>query len=107
LAGGAVFGAKMTALCPTAAAIPARAAPALPVEAVTIVSALISRARATTMALALSLNEAVGFLPSSFTHSRCKPSFAANRSVLNIGVHPAACMGVFSPPGSGTGSNGA
>ena len=51
MAGGAVRGVRITASCPAAADMPARAAPALPVEAVTTTWAPICRARATTSAL--------------------------------------------------------
>ena len=106
LAGGAVRGAKMIAFCPTAADIPASAAPALPVEAVTTTSAPIWRARATSTALARSLNEAVGLRPSSFTHRWRRSSFSANCAGAKTGVPPAARSGVPSPPGSATGSSG-
>jgi hypothetical protein len=67
----------MIAFCPTAADMPASAAPALPVEAVTIISDFNSCARATTIADARSLKEAVGFFDSSFSHRFCKPFFSA------------------------------
>src|SRR5689334_3586223 len=105
-AGGADLGAKIMAFCPTAADMPARAAPALPVEAVTTTSAPISCARATTMAEARSLKEAVGLRDSSLSHRYFKPSFSARRDRLKTGVPPAACSGVDSPGGSWTGNNG-
>ena len=74
-----VFGANMTAFCPTAAAMPARAAPAFPVEAVTTTSAPISLVRATTTELARSLNEAVGLRLSSLIHRLVMPSSLASR----------------------------
>src|SRR5512140_1466291 len=96
----------MIDFCPTAADIPAKAAPAFPVEAVTMISALISLARATTMALARSLNEAVGFRPSSLTHKWSRPSSWASTDGVYKGVQPAERKGVPSPPGSVTGNNG-
>src|SRR5574340_1735006 len=96
----------MTALWPTAAAIPASAAPALPVEAVTVTSAPISSARATTTDDARSLYEAVGLRPSSLIHKFRRPSCLASRSVLYVGVQPALRSGVPSKPGSLTGRSG-
>ena len=65
-------------------------APAFPVEAVTTISAPISCARVTTMALARSLNEAVGLRDSSFSHKFCNPYFFASDARLKTGVPPAA-----------------
>jgi len=96
----------MTDFCPTAADMPAKAAPAFPVEAVTTISALISRARVTTTALALSLNEAVGLWLSSLIHNDFIPSVFDNNTGEKIGVPPTARNGVSFSPGSETGSNG-
>ena len=68
--------------------------------------ALISRARATTTALARSLKDAVGLRPSSLIHSWCRPSRRASWGGANSGVQPAARRGVPFPPGSATGSKG-
>ena len=68
----------MTVFCPVAAAIPARAAAALPVLAVVMISAPRSAAFMTAMALARSLKEAVGLRPSSFTHTCATPAAAAS-----------------------------
>src|SRR3972149_995847 len=106
LAGGADLGAKITAFCPIAADMPASAAPALPVDAVTTTSAFSSCARATTIALALSLKEAVGLRDSSFSHRLLKPSFAASEVSLKTGVPPAAWSGGDSPGGAETGKSG-
>src|SRR3990172_53779 len=88
LACGAVSGAKITAGGPTAAAIPANAAPAFPVDAAATVFTPCSSARATTTALARSLNDAVGLRPSSFTYTCLSPSPDASRSARYIGVQP-------------------
>src|SRR6266542_527189 len=86
--------------------MPASAAPALPVEAVTITSALSSRARVTTIALARSLKEAVGLRDSSLIQRCLRFSFSASFGRANTGVQPAACKGVESPGGSLTGKRG-
>src|SRR5512134_3162857 len=86
---GADLGAKMIAFCPTAADIPASAAPAFPVEAVTTTSAWISRARATTSAEARSLNEPVGLRDSSLSHRFSSFNFFANCGNWKTGVPPA------------------
>jgi len=92
------LGAKMIDFCPTAALIPASAAPAFPVEAVTTTSALISRARAITSELALSLKEAVGLRPSSFTHKFSRPNCCDSNAGRYSGVQPADLNGVPSRP---------
>src|SRR5690606_4492662 len=74
LASGAVAGTKITIFMPTDAPMPASAAAALPVLAVLTISTFACIARATTNALALSLSDPVGFLPSSFTHTCWMPS---------------------------------
>ena len=79
LAAGAFSGTKMTLAWPTLAHRPLSAAAALPVLAVVMMGALRSWALTTAMALARSLNEALGLRPSSFTHTWCKPSVAASR----------------------------
>jgi hypothetical protein len=89
-----------------AAAIPANAAPALPVEAVTTISALISLARATTIALARSLKEAVGFFPSSLIHRSGNPNDFLRIGGEYSGVHPESLNGVLKPPGSFSGKRG-
>src|SRR5687768_14346488 len=86
--------------------MPASAAPALPVEAVTTTSAPISLARATTIALARSLKDAVGLRDSSLSQRFCKPSLPAREVNLKTGVPPAACRGVDPPSGTETGNSG-
>ena len=81
-AGGADCGTKMTLRCPTLAHRPDKAAAALPVLAVVMISALRSRPFTTAIALARSLNEAVGRRPSSLTHTCFNLRADANRSVL-------------------------
>ncbi len=86
--------------------MPARAAPALPVEEVTTTSAPTSLARASTRELARSLSEAVGLRPSSFSQSRGRPRRARRSGTEYNGVAPTARKGVPWPPGSPTGSRG-
>ena len=69
LGSGANSGTKMTHGRPTLAAAPASDVAALPVEAQATTLARRERARATPTALARSLKEAVGLLPSSLTRS--------------------------------------
>ena len=71
-----------------AAASMAVAEAALPVEALVTRSRPISRARTKAMALARSLNEALGFRPSSLMNRERSPSGAASRSARNNGVQP-------------------
>ena len=73
LGSGANSGTKMTHGRPTLAAAPASDVAALPVEAQATTLARRERARATPTALARSLKEAVGFLPSSLTRRRRTP----------------------------------
>src|SRR5659263_564282 len=73
-ASGAEAGTKMKAFIPASAAKPASDEAALPVEEHVISFRPSHRARRTTTELARSLNEAVGFRPSSLTRSAPRPS---------------------------------
>ena len=77
---GAREGTKMKVLSPAAAALPASDEAALPVDEQAMISAPASFALATAMAEARSLRDAVGFWPSSFTHSFLRPRSFARRS---------------------------
>ena len=70
----------MKVLRPAAAALPAREDAALPVDEQAMIFAPASPALATAMAEARSLRDAVGFWPSSFTHSFLRPRSFARRS---------------------------
>jgi len=76
------------------------------VEAVTIISAFISIARAITIALARSLKEPVGFLPSSLIQKSLNPNAFLIMTGVYKGVKPTVLIGVPSPPGSLIGNNG-
>src|ERR1035441_3221535 len=88
LASGARAGTKMVAGIPAAAENPAREEAALPVEAQVIRDAFFSNAFTTPIALARSLNEAVGLRPSSFTQQRATPNSPATLGASYNGVHP-------------------
>src|SRR5687768_4542070 len=93
----------MTAWSPTLAAAPARDEAALPVEAQATTRARAARARVTPTTLARSLNDAVGFRPSSLTSSVRTPIQEARRGTLVTGVHPTGRGGVG--PSAETGSS--
>ena len=95
MASGADAGMKITLSRSTLAAIPANAAAALPVLAVVTTSAPHSSALATAIAEARSLSEAVGWRPSSFTHTRLTPATEARRGALYIGVPPTVSGGTL------------
>src|SRR5687768_14320780 len=100
---GANSGTKMTAVRPTAAAAPASDEAALPVDAQATTRARAAMARVTPTALARSLNDAVGFRPSSLTRSDPTPAHAARRGALVTGVQPTGSGGVG--PRADTGSS--
>ena len=87
---------------PAAAALPASELAALPVEEQAMVFAPASMALATAMALARSFKEAVGFWPSSFTHSFLMPSNSASFGSSYRGLQPtrSGVSGVVSSTGS-------
>ena len=80
----------MTLLMPTEAESPSREEASFPVDAHATVRAPNSSAFITATELARSLNEAVGFLPSSFMKSRPAPTSFASRGTSYTGVHPTA-----------------
>ncbi len=104
MAGGASAGTKMTHGTPTRAAMQAIELPALPVEAPATTSAPSSRARVTATALARSLNEALGFRPSSLSSRFSSPAVRPSRLARNSGVAPMRRLGASDR--SLTGSSG-
>ena len=101
---GAVFGTKMIERRPTLAAAPASDEAAFPVDAQATTLALRARARATPTALARSLNDAVGFRPSSFRRSPATPAHCASRGASVMGVHPTWSGGRRASRGTGSSS---
>ncbi len=89
---GAVEGTKITLFKPDTAESPDRELAAFPVEAQKMVSNPFSIAFATAMALALSLKDAVGFLPSSFIKTSRIPYFLERKD---------SCRGCIATSSSG------
>jgi hypothetical protein len=94
LASGARAGTKIVAGIPAAAAKPAKEDAALPVEAQVIRDAFFSNAFTTPIALARSLNDAVGLRPSSLTQQRATPNSTATLGASYSGVQPTCRWGI-------------
>ena len=102
---GANSGTKMTARRPRPAAAPASEEAALPVEAQATTRARRAAARATPIALARSLNEAVGLRPSSLSEQRAHAGpLGQARARAAIGVQPTGAGGRGAPSGTGSSS---
>src|SRR5271166_3707141 len=104
LASGARAGTKIVAGIPAAAENPASEDAALPVDAQVIRDAWFSKAFTTPIALARSLNDAVGLRPSSFIQQRATPNSAATLGASYNGVQPTWRCGISA--GFVTGSKG-